>query len=182
MAAVYDVYTDLDQKTITEIAFRVMAIWIEFALGNKELNGHRVMHPTGKLASAVRVEGRGTNHVAVVIDESIAPEATYLEEGHGPIDMKDYLQPGKFYPLHRGVGYGQPILNQTFAGKTNNVWAQPRAQGYSGGAHTPKHGAGVARTLNRGTSKADAWVIPAMPAWSPVSYLADMIKSGAFRQ
>ena len=168
---VYDVYTDLDPQTLTAVGMAVMQKWIEFALGRETLNGHTVAHPTGKMASAVSLIGEGPNHVAVVIDEELAPEAGYLEEGHAAIDLKQYIEPGRAVPMHRGTGYGAPILNQTMAGRSNNVWAGPRAAGFNG----------VARMGARGTMAADAWVIPAMPAWSPAAYLAQMINDGEFK-
>lgn len=154
----YDVYTDLDPQTLTQVAIEVMLKWISFALGHEQLNGHMIENPTGLMASAVHIEQYADNHVAIIMDETIAPEAGYMETGHASIDMKKYLKPGTYYPMHRGGGV------------------------FSGFAQTPPRAPskpGVGRT-GWSMMYANSWIIPAMPAWSPASYLANMIQSGEF--
>jgi hypothetical protein len=155
---IYNVYTDLPPEELTAVGFAVMKKWIEFALGKTELNGHRVENSTGLMASAVRVKPRDASHIAIIIDEDIAPEAGYLEEGHRAINMKKYLKPGTYYPMHRGG---------VFSGYAKTPPAQPKRTGK--------------RSRKWKSMYADSWIIPAMPAWSPVSYLADMIRSGEFK-
>jgi hypothetical protein len=156
----YDVYTDMETEELTEVAYQIMEKWIAFALGEESINGRFLHHPTGRYASSIRIEGRGINHVAVVQDENIAPEGKWIEEGHGEIDMKEYLVMGKSYPMHRGGG--APVFNSTYSGRSNNVWAAPRRQGFTG----------YAKVTDKG------WIIPAMTAYEPAKYLSDAVRSG----
>lgn len=156
----YDVYTDMEAEALTEVAYKIMEKWIAFALGEESINGRFLKHPTGRYASSIRVEGRGINHVAVVQDHTIAPEGQWIEQGHGPIDMKQYLVMGKSYPMHRRGG--APVFNVTFSGRASNVWAAPRREGFSGYA----------------TVSSEGWVIPAMTAYEPAKYLADAVRNG----
>jgi hypothetical protein len=161
----YDVFTDLSPDEVTEAGYAIMALWIGFAMGKDEIHGFRIKNPTGRYASSIRLEGRGVSRVAVIADEKMAPEAQWLEEGHGAVDLKQKLTGGRVYPMHRGAG--APILNSTFGGRTNNVWAAPRAEGFNGFARVPTHIT---------PENANSWIIPAMPAWSPASYLADLLR------
>lgn len=167
MAKVYDIYMDADSDTLTEIGFNIMKAWFAFAIGTMELHGHRVQAPTGRMASNIRMEGRGPNHVAVIAD---TPEAEVLEEGSPAIDLKQTMQ-GRVIPLHRGVagqygsaGYGAPVISSAFSARANNVWAAPRAEGFTG-----------MRTVGD-----TGWVIPAFAAWSPAQALKDMTERGDF--
>jgi hypothetical protein len=161
----YDVYTDLSPAEVTEAGYAIMELWIGFALGMDEIHGHRIENPTGRYASSIRLEGRGIAKVAVIADEALAPESKWLEEGHGAVDLKEKLTGGRVYPMHRGAG--APILSSTFAGRTNNVWAASRAEGFNGFARVPS---------KITPENVGSWVIPAMPAWSPASYLADLLR------
>lgn len=174
MPKVYDIYTDMDEATLTEVGFEIMKKWIAFAMGKEEIAGHFVRNPTGKMASSIRMEGRGVAHIAIIAD---APEAEILETGHDAVDLKIKLTPGRAYPMHRGEagsygsnGYSAPILNSTFSGKARNVWAVVRAAGSTGFATVPSE-------IN--SENADSWIIPAMSAWSPAQHLADMIRNGS---
>jgi hypothetical protein len=157
----FDVWTDLPQDGITEIGFEIAKRWIAFAMGEEAINGYKIKNPTGRYASSIDVFVESPTHVAVVADEEIAPEALFLEEGHNRYDMKSQF-PGRTFPMHRGAG--TPILASTFMGRTNNVWATPRAEGFNGFARVPTHIT---------PENADSWIIPAMPAFSPAQYLAE---------
>lgn len=174
---IYDVYYDGPKSDINDIAVKIAKIWIAFALGKQDIAGHRVEHPTGRMASAIKVERKGTNIVAIVADEDVAPEAGILESGHPMIDLKNALIGGRAYPMHRGeegiwgsAGYGKPYVGSPFAARSRSMWAKARSQGYTGVAVVPKE-----ITAQNATS----WIIPAMPAWSPAKHLADMIRNGA---
>jgi hypothetical protein len=176
---VYNVYYDGSPGDITEIGLAIYARWVSFALGQSELNGHRVQHPTGKMASAIRVIERGDNHIGIIFDERLAPEIRWLDEGHGPIDMKKYMKPGQIIPMHRGpagqfggAGYGPPVFQPVMPGRRRSrmLWAAPREAGRSGFARIPGE--------NEPGGDPDAWVIPAMPAWSVISALTEMAESG----
>ena len=173
---VYSVLTDLDIDTLTEVGHAIVEKWIAFAMGRTTIHSHRVAHPTGRMASAIRMEKRGIHEISIIADEELAPEAQWLEEGHGPIDLKQFIA-GRHIPMHRGrrghygsAGYGSPILNTTMQGRARNVWAVPRRRGFSGFATVPQETT---------AENADSWVIPAMTAWEPARYLADMLRSGS---
>lgn len=165
MARVYDVFTNMDEDTLSEVAYAVMEKWIAFALGKTEINGRRIKDPTGKYASSIRLEGRGVNQIAVIAD---APEAEYLEEGHVSVDLKTRLDPGRAYPMHRGTGNMPFVFNQSFNAKKRNIWAIPRSGGFNGFAFTPTDA----------TKNPDSWVIPAMPAWNIAQHLKDLVETG----
>ena len=161
----YDVWTDLPPDQLTEIGMIIAKHWIAFAMGEETLNGYRIQNPTGRYASSITVTSDAPNHVAIMADEDLAPEARWLEEGHGRYDMKSQF-PGRTFPMHRGAG--APILNSTFAGHANNVWATPRAEGFNGFARVP---------VTITPENQDSWIIPAMPAFSPAQYLAQYAQS-----
>lgn len=157
--ASYDVWTDLLPDELSEVGWKVMQKWIAFALGQTELNSHRVQHPSGRMARAIRME-KSPTHIAIILDESQAPEAGWLERGHGPVDLKLKLTPGRSYPMHRGGGV---------AGATS-VWLARRSS-FTGFARVPS----VITPEN-----AQSWIIPAMTAWEPARYLKDLILNGEF--
>jgi hypothetical protein len=160
----YDVFTTLSPDELTAAAHEVLQKWIAFAMGEESLAGYRVLNPTGRMASNIRVEDRGPNHIAVIAD---SPEAEILEEGHKEIDLKQHLIGGRAYPMHRGTG--TPIYNPTMGGRAANVWAVPRAAGFNGVARIPS----VITAEN-----ADSWIIPAMTAWTPAFHLSELLRNG----
>ena len=166
MAREYYVFTDLSPDELTDVAMEIYKKWIAFSLGLDDVAGYKVMNPTGRMASSIRVEGRSINHIAIVAD---APEAEILEEGHEAIDLKQKLIAGRAYPMHRGTGV--PVFNPTFAGRAANVWAAPKAEGFNGVARIP---------TEITPENAGSWIIPAMAAWSPARHLADMARNGEF--
>lgn len=163
---VYDVWTDADEAGVTEIAVAIAKKWIAFAMGEDQINGMHIANPTGRMASSISIEKISPLHIAIVSDEEMAPESKFLEEGHARYDMKSKFL-GRVFPLHRGTG--EPILNSTFGGRANNVWASPRAEGFNGMARVPTH-----ITPENEAS----WIIPAMPAWSPVMHLVALAQRG----
>lgn len=172
----YDVVTDASPDEITAIGLAIYERWVAFALGKADINGQMIKHPTGRMASAIRFVGKGPGHVAIILDENMAPEGRWMEVGHGKIDLKKLMRPGQVVPMHRGqegaygsAGYGSPVFNSTLGGRAKNVWAVPRAQGQSGFATIP---------TKITAENADSWVIPAMPATSPAMHLAEMARRG----
>lgn len=166
-----NVYTDLDPQALSDVGLRAFQLWVAFALGEDDIGGKVLKHPTGRYASSISFRRYGQSHVAIISDEKLAPEGVILEKGHGAIDLKNYLRRGRAYPMHRGgagewgsAGYGAPVLAATAAarrtGKRRNIWGQVRAAGFSGFASVGKTG----------------WVIPPMPAFSPAQHLSDLIK------
>lgn len=165
----YVVRTNLPPEQVNRVGLEIFAKWVEFARGMTTLGGRRLVYPTGRYASSIRFEKTGEASVAIIADEEIAPEALFLETGHGPIDLKTKLQHGRAYPMHRPLG-GTPgtTLRRTGAGPAKpSMWAEVRAAGSSGFASIGPN------------SPADSWIIPAMAAYNPASFLASMARSMA---
>lgn len=167
-----NVHTDLDPQALTDVGVMVYLKWVSFAMGQSDIGGKVLMHPTGRYASSISFKQFSRSHIAIISDEKFAPESVFLEKGHGSIDLKRYLLRGHSYPMHRGgigeygsVGYGQPIFAATARsrriGKQRGMWGAVRAQGFSGFASVGETG----------------WVIPPMVAYSPAQHLSDMIRN-----
>ena len=154
----YDVWTNASPEDLTEIQLEIFRQWSVFASGGMALNGKIIKNPGGNYARSIRMESEGLNHVAVIADESIAPEAHFLEVGHDSVDMKKYLEPGKSYPLHYGGGQA-----------ARGVFGAPRVGG--------QYMVGFARMSARSTG----WIIPAMPAYGPGLALAQAASKMASR-
>ena len=50
---VYDVYTDLDPIQLLDVASETFFAWLKFALGEDEIGGKKLAHPSGRYASAI---------------------------------------------------------------------------------------------------------------------------------
>lgn len=172
------IYTDLDPQTLSAVSYTIFQRWVAFAMGKEQIQGFQLKHPTGRYASSISRRTYSPYRIAIMSDEKMAPEGVFLEEGHGEIDLKDKLQRGRTYPMHRGqkgsfgsAGYGSPILSRSKGDRRKNIWAEPRSQGFSGFAKVPE-------TIT--AENANSWIIPPMPAYSPAAHLVDLFKRGAF--
>lgn len=168
-----DIYTDLDPQALNDVGMAIYAKWVSFAMGKTSLGGSKIMHPTGKMASAISYRRLGVYKVAIVLDEKAAPEGAILESGHDRIDMLAHLVPGKTYPMHRGTGGAKPILSGKSQSRSRNIWAAVRAGGATGYARTPSDPSKRGASNTSGTGP--AWTIPSMRAYSPAQHLADLI-------
>jgi hypothetical protein len=169
----YVVRTNLPPEAVTQIAIAIFIKWVDFALGHSSLGGKRLVYPTGRYAASISFKQENAWTVAIVADEGIAPHASVIEQGHGPIDLKTRLQRGRAYPMHRMVGKtpgtslrrigsGPPSLR-------SQMWAELRANEASGFASIGPN------------SSPDSWIIPPMPAYSPALILAAQAKQMATR-
>ena len=157
----YVIKTDLSPADVTRVGVELFLKWMEFALGRGSLGGKRLIYPTGRYASSLRFEQRGESTVAIVADEGVAPEALWLEVGHGAFDMKTVKSlENRAIPMHRTVGSeghrALTGLNRLGAGPPRpSMWAEVREAGGSGIASFGPN------------SDPDSWIIPAMPAYAP---------------
>jgi hypothetical protein len=153
----YDVYTNADPEEISEVALDLYKEWLDFAEGLGRIGGRRLVHPTGRYAKSLRLDRGDLQHVAIIADEKVAPEALWLEVGHGSFDLKESLVRGKAYPIHRGG-----MLS----------WHPPSASGFQHPAlgmeasHRGQFLVAWARVGGTG------WIVPAMPAYEPGLHLA----------
>jgi hypothetical protein len=99
----YVVVTDLSPEAVNAIGMEIFKQWVEFASGNRVADGKYLLHPTGRYARAIHYQREGEATVAIVADESVAPEAHVLETGHQAVDLKQKLTKGRRYPMHRGA-------------------------------------------------------------------------------
>lgn len=164
----FDVMTDLEPEYLSEAAIAVFQMWVEFALGQTELNGHKIENPTGRYASSISMRAYGERRIAIISNSKIAPEADILETGHPAIDLKKRLTPGRVYPMHRGSGFTH-VGGGGRAGYrgTRKMWAKARSAGAAGFATVPTHIT---------PENADSWIIPEMPAYSPARLLATLAR------
>lgn len=179
-STVYDVYTDADRDEIEAVALEIFKEWVAFAEGRDTLGGKYLLHPTGLYASSLRLE-IDRQHVAIIADESIAPEALFLEVGHGSIDLKKYASPTpQHIHMQRGGGVVARVSQQRqprfprasppgrLSPKNPSLYATRRSQ------FGMLHGSEWA-TLSK-NSPPGSWIIPPMPAYQPGKWLADAAK------
>lgn len=168
---VYIVKTNLPPEQVMEIGVEVFLRWMSFAIGATALeNGKKIMYPSGRYASSISIKKTGEASVAIVADESIAPEAAVLESGHAAIDLKTKLQHGRPYPMHRAVGGNVPGLRRVGSGPPGfspRIWAEVKQRESSGFASIGPN------------SPAGSWIIPPMVAYSPAAVLASMAQQQA---
>lgn len=164
MAIVLDVFTDLEPWALNRVGLEIYRRWVEFAMGMTSLgndNPRTLAHPTGRYASSISFHNMGPTHVAIIAEESLAIEAAILETGHGAVDLKQKLIHGRAYPMHRGYAQTMPaVFNTSLRAWRRNVWGRVRASGATGYARVGDTG----------------WIIPAMPAYAPAHYYANLVR------
>lgn len=161
------ILTDMAPQDINRITLEIFKRWVDFAMGNLSLGGHRIVHPTGRYARAIQVQWEGGIAVGVIADASIAPEVAMIEHGHAAVDLKQRLTHGRAYPMHRT---GQmPRVGGGPNGIRSRVWSQLRTRTMTGYASIGPN------------SPPDSWIIPPMPAYSPSAVLAAMASDMAKR-
>lgn len=160
---IYDVMTDLPPDQLYETGIKVFRLWMEWALGKPLFPIKQLEHPTGRYASALSFRREGVRRIAIIADESFAPEVGILETGHGPVDLKKKLVPGRTYPMHRGTS---GAISVGRGPRSRSIWASARRAGFNGYATVPSK----ITAENSGS-----WIIPAMPAYSPARILAELI-------
>lgn len=167
---IYTVRTNLPPEMVTRVALSMFEKWLDFALGRSALGGKRLIYPTGRYAASLQYRQEGEATVAIVADESIAPEAAILETGHVMTDLKTKLSPGRAYAMHRPSGAAPGGLRRVGGGPPGfrpQIWAAVRRSEGSGYASFGPN------------SAPDSWIIPAMPAYSPALILSRMAKDAA---
>lgn len=173
---VYDVWTDADRDEIEAVALDIFREWVAWAEGKIRIGGKFLLHPTGRYASALRLD-IDRNHVAIIADESVAPEAYFLEIPRGPVDLKEYAPPlPRHIRMHRGGGVvaraaDQPQPKLPRAGLSPAQYRTPKLIARRRAQYGKINGSEWA-TLTRDQPE-DSWIIPAMPAYQPGHWLAE---------
>jgi hypothetical protein len=169
----YVVRTNLPPEAVTSIGVDIFLLWLSFAMGEDALNGKKLHYPSGRYASSISLKQVDATTVAIVADETIAPEAAILETGHRSFDMKTVTRlQGRALPMHRPTGgtEGAPGLRRRGASPASlrpSMWAELRGAEGSGFASFGPN------------SPAGSWIVPAMAAYSPGLTLAAMARKMA---
>ena len=185
MNQVYEVKTNLDPETLTEVAIQTYMQWLAFALGKADIGGRTLAHPSGRYAASLSWRKTGEASIAIIADEKIAPEAGWIEEGRTGADMKAAMlaggQVGKDGYRYRDV----PIRPES----TAPDFSLQNAINNASGGHLPakvgrmwtaaREGTDPGSRFIRMTDKpgSSAWKIPDMPAYSPAASLAALLRS-----
>jgi hypothetical protein len=173
----YTVSTDLDPEHLNVLAAELARMWTMFALGQETLGGQTLHYPSGKYANSIEFKKTGQASVAIIADEKVAPEAKWIEEGHGAYDMKT-LFGGRHFRLPKHVlgHYGSRTLGEpveTMKGK-KFMWMSATEEGDSQWLTVPS-----AKGVAKRPELAQKWIIPALPAYAPAAYLADLARNAA---
>lgn len=185
---VYDVYTNLDPLQLSEIASETFFKWLKFALGQEELNGKKLAHPSGRYASSISWRRTGMAKVSIIADEEAIPEAGAIEYGHPATSMKDHMlfggaaklsKQGYLYrviPLRPDQWRPTPTLSQNMLVDTLSggrlrkgvarMWATPRPS-TDGGSRF------VTMTNKPGSSP---WIVPEFHPYAPAQFLAEVLQ------
>lgn len=186
--AVYDVYTDLNPQQLTELAAETFLVWLKFALGQQEIGGHKIKHASGRYAAALSWKRIGVSRVAIIADESKAPEIGAIEYGHQPQDMKLHMlyggsahisKEGYYYrtiPLRPDQWRQTPTLNSSMITQDSNggrirsnvgrMWAKKRPEVDKNSRY---------RTMSNkpGSSR---WLVPGFTPYSPGLILSELLQ------
>jgi hypothetical protein len=185
---VYDVYTDLDPKYLTEVAIATFEAWLSFALGKSSLGGKTLKFPSGRYAASLSWKKTGNSTVSIMSDEGVSPESNWIESGAPSHSMRDAMLGGagtktsaagyeyRVIPIRQDASaptgapqiVGNPKTGQRMSAKGKRAWAQPRA------ASNPDHFAVMSNAPG-----ASEWIVPAMPAYAPAMILSQLISIAA---
>lgn len=145
----YEIWANAPPEQVEAVALDLFREWLAFAEGEASIGGYKLVHPTGFYASSIRVEANPQLRlISFIADEQVAPEALWLEVGHRSVDLKQHLQQGRAYPIHRGA---------------------PESGSRSGPGSSLHPGQFLVAWRTIGDT---GWVIPAMPAYAPGLHLA----------
>jgi hypothetical protein len=183
MSEPLEVVTDLNPEALTEVVMETYRLWISFALGQSNIGGNILAHPSGKYASSISWRRTGEATIAIIADESVAPEGKWIEEGRSAFSIKDRMLanakrskdgyryrfiPFRDNPATPSFKMSNIISNargERLPTRSAKIWAKAKTNaGYKGGA---------VMTDKPGSSP---WIISAMPAYSPAKILADMLR------
>jgi hypothetical protein len=181
------VQTNLSPDELTDVAIATYVKWLAWAIGDGSLLGKTLKHPSGRYASSISWRRTGIATVAIIADESIAPEATWLEKGASAHSMRDaMLGEGNTKTDKQGYRYRViPIRKDgafpSITGNTPSV-----EQTYNGGGLTAKLGKIWSRPVPHTDAShyavmsdrpgASAWNVPAQPAYAPAAILAALLR------
>lgn len=184
---VYDVYTNLDPQQLNEIASETFFVWMQFALGRETLNGHKLIHPSGRYASALSWRRTGVARVSIIADEDSIAEVGAIEYGRASADIKDaMLGEGNTHTSKDGFQYrviplrpdqwrSTPVLSVTsllqregrggLRSRVVKMWAKARPYVDSNSRF---------RTMSNRPGSSP-WIVPEFHPYVPAKFLADIL-------
>ena len=196
---VYTIETDLDPEALTELAVETYQKWVSFALGVEEIGGKRIMHPTGRYASALSWKQNGKYSASIIADSDVTLDVDSIEGGTPAHSMKQaMLYSGNVNKSAGGFHYRTVPIKPSVSGRPTKsaltrFWMNlnKSKKGYSMSRaglksyNAPKDTSAVAdgsvfRTMSDKPGSSD-WVVPAMPAYSPAKTLAGLLEKAATR-
>lgn len=185
--AVYDIYTNLDPQQLSELAAETFMVWLKFALGAEELDGKKLLHPSGRYASAISWRRTGVARVSIIANEDAIPEVGAIEYGRPEIDLKSKMLFGgrasitkdgyryRVLPLRPDQWRAAPVLapgmtlDTMSGGKVRagvaRMWAKPRPYIDSKSRF---------RTMSNRPG-ASSWRIPEFHPYAPAAILAELL-------
>lgn len=181
----YTVHTDLDPEALSVLAAETYRQWLEFALGKGSIGGKTLQHPSGAYAASISWRKTGTASIAIIADETKAPEAKWIEDGHEPYgDLKDVMLAGQ--PTSKD-GYRYRVVPISDDAPTP-AFDMTKIVSNASGERIPT---GTARLWARAKSNVKTsnfrmmtdkpgsadWLLPDMPAYSPAYILSELIRS-----
>jgi len=184
---VYHVQTSLNPEQLTAVAIETYAKWLAWAIGKASFLGMKLKHPSGRYAASISWKRTGAATVAIIADESISPEALWIEEGAASHSMRDaMLGQGNTKTDAEGYRYRViPIRNDgSFPSATGSTPAT--TQSPFGGGLTSKMG----NMWSRAVPHVDAshyavmsdrpgssdWIVPTQAPYAPGAILAALLK------
>jgi hypothetical protein len=179
MSSTFVVKTNLNPEQLTEVAMETYRLWLQFALGQAQIGGFTLAHPSGRYAASMSWRRTGVASIAIIADEQVAPEADWIEEGHAAFDIRAKMlkgQPFRRIPIRRDGQLPEnstpQIIENRMGGRISKpqgkIWAQPRAAvdavRWVTMSSNPKNGQGK-----------PAWIVPAMTPYAPAKILSDLL-------
>jgi hypothetical protein len=187
---VYEIMTDLNPDMLGAVAAQTYYTWLMFAVGQTEIGGKKLKHPSGRYASALSWKKTGASRVSIIADEDAIPEVGMIEDGSPEIDLKSkmlaspkakrskagylyrtlYLRPDQW---RESPTIGLDSIVSTLGGdrlaaRVGKMWARPRP------FVDPKSRGPFTMTNRPGSSP---WRIPAMAPYAPAAILAQQLQS-----
>ena len=185
---IYDIFTDLDPLQLTELASETFRAWLSFALGQSEIGEKKLLHGSGRYASAISWRRTGVARVSILADEDAIPEVGAIEYGHPAVDLRAHML-GKGHTHISASGHRYRVLGlrpdqwrptpvltngmiiDTFSGgrlrrATGRMWATPRP-------YVDPHSRFRTMSDRPGAAK---WIIPEFHPYAPGKILAEIIQ------
>lgn len=178
----FTVKTDLNPEQLTEVAMETYRLWLSWAMGQDTIGAKVLAHPSGRYAASLSWRHTGAASVAIIADESVAPEALWLEEGtNGFNNLKALMLAGaktskegykyRVIPIRNDGSMPEnstpKIIENRLGGRMQKhqgkIWAENRPSG--------------AQRFRVMTDKPGSaqWLLPPMTPYTPAKILSELL-------